>query len=68
VAEYTTIQGDTWDSIAHKLYGSSLQLERLMEANPQHMRIVVFGAGVVLQVPELPEQPAAGLPPWRRTS
>lgn len=68
MAEYSTIQGDTWDGIAHKLYGSSLQLVRLMEANPEHMRTVIFGAGVVLQVPELPEQSAAGLPPWRRIS
>jgi len=68
VAEYTTIQGDTWDSIAHKLYGSSLQLVRLMEANPEHMRTVIFGAGVVLQVPELQEHPASELPPWRRMS
>jgi hypothetical protein len=39
-----------------------------MEANPEHMRTVIFGAGVVLQVPELQEHPASELPPWRRMS
>lgn len=68
MAEYTTIQGDTWDGIAYKLYGSSAQMTKLMEANPEHMRAVIFGAGVVLQVPELPQQPVSELPPWRRLS
>lgn len=64
---YTTVQGDTWDMIAFKLWGREMLCDRLMRANPEHLEVVVFDAGVVLAVPEVPEpQPSADLPPWRR--
>lgn len=30
---YTTIQGDTWDLIAYKLYGEEKYMKNLIEAN-----------------------------------
>ena len=47
---YTTIQGDMWDSIAYKLYGDE---------------IFIFGAGTVLNVPELESEKETDLPSWR---
>jgi len=55
-----------WDGIAYKLYGSESYMVQLMQANPQQAHTVVFGAGVVLIVPELPEAADDSLPPWKR--
>ncbi|MCM3632930.1 tail protein X [Paenibacillus camelliae] len=63
---YTTIQGDMWDSIAHKVYGSESNMVQLMQANPQHTTTTVFSAGVVLTVPSIPEPVDSSLPPWKR--
>lgn len=66
MTSYTTIQGDMWDSIAKKLYGTELGMNALLEANPNHRHIVVFPAGVVLTVPEYEKPKTKRLPPWRR--
>lgn len=53
---YTTIQGDTWDLVAHKKYGNEKQCHLIMQANPKHLRqgILFFPAGVVLNIPDGP--------------
>lgn len=63
---YTTIQGDMWDGIAYKVYGSESNMVQLLQANPQHADTVIFGAGVVLLVPEIPEVIDSSLPPWKQ--
>ncbi|MCZ8520123.1 MULTISPECIES: tail protein X [Paenibacillus] len=69
MTEYVTIQGDMWDSIAYKALGSETYMPHLMKANPDHARIAVFSAGVVLQLPVVPTgQAATSLPPWKRVS
>lgn len=62
---YTTIQGETWDEIAYKVYGSEGYAALLMESNYPLLDILVFSAGTVLQTPELPERVDEELPPWR---
>jgi phage tail protein X len=63
---YATVQGDTWDKIAWKVYGDEMQLHWLIEANPQHREIVIFPAGITLAVPDVVGETArAPLPPWR---
>lgn len=43
---YTTIQGDMWDSIAKKVYGTEKAMDILMKANPEHLTVaVVWGRG-----------------------
>lgn len=64
--QYTTIQGDMWDSIAFKLYGTEKGMNTLLEANQQHADVVIFGASIVLAVPEYNKPKASTLPPWRR--
>ncbi len=62
----TTRQGDAWDAIAYRVYGSEKYAGFLMERNPEHLDTMVFGPGVVLRTPELPaEEHTAGLPAWR---
>ena len=64
--EYVTAQGDTFDQIALLFHDDEMQAHRIIAANPRHCAVVVFDAGVTLQIPEIEEAPAASLPPWRR--
>lgn len=64
---YTTTQGDAWDTIAYKLWGEERLAHRLMQANPEHMDVLLFPAGLVLAVPVVEKvQKNMELPPWRR--
>lgn len=63
---YTTRAGDTWDGIAYLLWGEELKMTDLQAANPDHLTTIVFGAGVVLVVPEVEASVESGLPPWKQ--
>jgi phage tail protein X len=63
---YTTVQGDTWDGIAFKVYEQASLMTLLINANPEYVSIVVFSGGVILAVPDKPADAADTLPPWRR--
>ena len=65
---YTTQQGDTWDIISKRHYGSELRINELIEANPDYRKTVIFPAGIALQTPEVAEDinADASLPPWKR--
>lgn len=63
---YTTRSGDTWDAIAARALGSELLMHLMIDANPEHNYVARFDAGVVLVVPEIPEEDLpSSLPPWR---
>lgn len=62
-----TKQGDTWDTLSLRAYGSADYMSALIEANPGYRKIVIFPAGVTVSVPEVDTAKAAsGLPPWKR--
>lgn len=64
---YTTIQGDTWDMIAAKVYpelGGEKFTSALIEANSNYVETVIFGAGVKLEIPEVGVPASRKLPPW----
>ncbi|HIT96792.1 MAG TPA: tail protein X [Candidatus Aphodousia faecavium] len=63
---YKTVQGDTWDIISKKIYGTELQMHVLIVANPAARDVVIFPAGVELQTPVMTEKVAETLPPWKR--
>ncbi|MDE6727917.1 MAG: tail protein X [Oscillospiraceae bacterium] len=64
---YTTIQGDMWDLISHKVYGDTRFTDVLIAANPRCNKILVFSAGIVLDVPEVDERVSSDrLPPWKQ--
>ncbi len=67
-ATYTTVQGDTWDSIAYKLWGMEECAANLMQANYKYLDILVFSSGTVLSVPDLPSEDYGWLPGWRADS
>lgn len=52
---YTTVQGDCWDLVAFKIYGSERYMKILADANPSLLDYMVFPTGTIINVPELPE-------------
>ena len=62
---YTTVSGDMWYTIAKKVYGDEYCVDVLMQANPENIGTFQFGAGVVLQTPELKTEQSGSLPPWK---
>ena len=62
---YSTIQGDVWDMIAFKVYGDTDLTYLLLDANPAYVKTTIFDSGVLLTVPEAPEETTSDLPPWR---
>lgn len=64
--QYTTVQGDAWDGIAFKVYGSEYHMIALMDANTEHIDTAVFSAGIVLHLPDVEISVPTTLPPWKR--
>ena len=62
---YTTVQGDTWDKIAYDLYGDEAYMRYLVEANWKFLDFLVFPSGIVLNLPEIPDEPDEAWPEWR---
>ncbi|MEK3770112.1 tail protein X [Paenibacillus sp. FSL R5-0887] len=63
---YTTIQGDTWDGIAFKVYEQANLMNLLINANPEHASTVLFSGNIMLNIPDKPAESSDTLPPWRR--
>ncbi len=63
---YTTVQGDTWDSVAYFQMGDHNHMGALIEANWPLLDIMVFPAGVELVIPDIPYQVNENLPFWRQ--
>lgn len=63
---YTTVQGETWDQIAVKVYGSETLMYRLIQANPDHRETLFFAAGETLSVPVVEAAREVTIPPWKR--
>ncbi len=65
----TTVQGDTWDTIAQRAYGNTLRTQNLMEAR-ENIRLLgfqVFPAGIEVTAPEIKESTVQDdLPEWRK--
>lgn len=65
----TTVQGDTWDTIAHRAYGNTLRTQELMEAkeNVRLLDIQIFPAGIEVTAPDVVESEITDdLPEWRK--
>lgn len=63
---YTTKQGDTFDIIALGLYDDEFKASLLIQANPQHVSVIIFAAGVSLKYPIIEDDTPETLPPWKR--
>lgn len=62
---YRTIQDDTFDAAAYRIWGRESMTRGLIDANPEYADVVFFPAGVVLTVPDV-EAPVSAevLPGW----
>jgi len=68
-AEYTTIKGDRWDTVALKAYGDDSDFNDIQDANPNIAITDIFEGGVKLIVPIREEDQTNNLdklPPWKR--
>lgn len=63
---YTTVQGDTWDIISLKVYGSEKHIGKIMLANPELANIIYFSANVEVICPDIEIQASRNIPPWKR--
>lgn len=63
---YKTIQGDTWDGIAIKVYGDERYINELLEANQEFNEIVISPANIKLMLPEIETKATSILPPWKK--
>lgn len=62
-----TIQGDTWDILSIRAYGSVEFIDDLIRENPDQRMVTIFPAGVEIEVPEVDTtQAVTNLPPWKR--
>ena len=65
----TTVQGDMWDEVSERVYGSTQYTDALIAANPAHIRTYIFPSGVALDCPAVEEaMPPNSLPPWKKVS
>ena len=63
---YKTIQGDTWDGIAVKVYGDEKYMNKLLEANQAYREMIIFQGNVSLYLPDMQAQTTTILPPWKK--
>lgn len=63
---YTTIQGDMWDKIAYSQLGDIAHTDKLINANLRYREYYTFPSGIVLVLPEIPENTSSTLPPWKQ--
>ena len=67
--KYKTIQGDTWDLIAFRVYpkiGGEKLMDILIEQNPEYVSTVIFPANVILNIPTVDIPVISKLPAWKR--
>lgn len=64
----TTVQGDTWDTVALRAYGDTRKAQQLMEAraNVPLLDYQIFPGGVTIAVPEVEDAATYDLPDWRK--
>jgi phage tail protein X len=62
---YTTIQGDTWDIIAFKMYGDENLMHVLIDANYIYNSLVIFSANIELNIPDVATKTKVSFPAWR---
>lgn len=66
---YTTRDGDRWDTISHKYYGTAFEINRLITANPHLSLAEQFESGLTVFVPVIQQtsnQQQQDMPPWMR--
>lgn len=64
---YIATAGETWAGISFRLWADEYGMDALIKANPLYARVLVFGGGERLTIPERTDETlTAALPPWRK--
>ena len=66
---YTTRDGDRWDTISHKHYGTAFEIDRLIAANPHLPLAEQCTSGLTVFVPVIEQKmnnQQEDMPPWLR--
>ena len=63
---YITVQGDFWDLIAFKVYGTENYMPKLLKANKHLRDVVIFPSGTEIICPDPDVKTSAILPPWKK--
>lgn len=64
---HLTTEGERWDQLAYRYYGSAYRYEPIIRANPHVPLTAVLPAGLELRIPLLDvESVTEDLPPWMR--
>lgn len=70
VIQYTTKEGQRWDSIALEMYGKASMMDKVIESNPDIPLEAILPGGTVLDIPIIEKievkTDAELLPPWMR--
>lgn len=68
ITQYTTKEGERWDTVAFKAYGDPLKIKEIADANPNVPLRDIIPTNTVLNVPVIPEPTLDEtlLPPWKR--
>jgi phage tail protein X len=66
MATYQTQQGDTWDLISFRAYGTEFHTDELFKANLKYSDIAVFSAGYIIEIPEIIAAAPVSVAPWER--
>lgn len=64
--KYVTNAGETWDTISLDFYGTPNKIAELIECNREYSDVLVFDAGIELNIPILEEEAPLTLAPWKR--
>jgi phage tail protein X len=61
---YKTRDGDWYDVISLREYGTEYFLDKIIDANPGYYDVTRFVDGILLTIPDLPANLAVPNPPW----
>lgn len=64
MASYITKQGDTWDLIAYKLWGSEYLFPLLLAENQKYRHVTIFKGDTLLNLPEIDPAIYTERPSW----
>lgn len=70
IQQHTTQEGERWDTVSWKAYGTVSRVPEIIEANPAVPITDRLPAGVVLIIPVIETAdakiPKENLPPWKQ--
>ncbi len=63
---HRTVDGETWDYLSLKYYGTEKLMHLIISANPDLAYMHVLRGGLEIVIPDPPETVEEELPPWKK--